>query len=49
MEQRLRAQLFDITGQAVWSSGLINTTSLNGRQVNVERTYKWSFLFENNQ
>lgn len=37
---RLNAMLYDANGKAVWSSGLISSESLNGKQVNVSRFAK---------
>lgn len=44
--EKVMAQLFDANGKSVWSSGLINAGTLNGRQVNVDRLGKGVFYLK---
>ena len=47
LQQKVNAQLFDVNGKTVWSSGLISGESLNGKQVHVSQFCKRCFLPEN--
>ncbi len=44
--QKIYASLHDVNGKTVWSSGLINANTLNGKQVNVSQFAKGVFYLK---
>ena len=45
-QQKINATLYNATGKAIWSSGLINTSDLNGKQVNASQFAKGIFYLK---
>ncbi len=45
-QQKVSASVYDANGKAIWSSGLINTTALNGKQVNASQFAKGVFYLK---
>ena len=46
VQQKINAVLYDANGKTVWSSGLINAQSLNGKQVNTSQFAKGVFYLK---